>query len=139
MPEGTPGATPAAPGGIRNLAISSAERSELTQAFMAHKGISLSDVQGAGPLPGSVYYAYDPATGTYWALAAFDPSSTASSKVSVDFQDGGGTGMFRMASGGSWQVQNSGVPSTCSELLFFPKAVLQTWRMPTSAPSGMHC
>jgi hypothetical protein len=67
-----PSATPATPGGVQNLVITSAEKSELTAGFAAREGMSVSSVLGGGPLPGSVYYAYDPATGTYWALANFE-------------------------------------------------------------------
>ncbi len=47
-------------GGLRNLVISSAVRSELTAAYVAYGRIPPSDV--AGTRPGSVHYAYDPAT-----------------------------------------------------------------------------
>jgi len=138
-PAGTPGATPARPGGTRNLVISSAERSELTAAFVAYKKISPSDVRGAGALPGSVYYAYDPASDTHWALASFEPSSTASLTVKVNFQDGGNIGMFRKSGTRSWQAQTPGWPPVCSELRFFPRAVLMAWALPTSAPPGTGC
>src|SRR5215467_16275946 len=71
------------PTGIQNLVISSAEKSQLTAAYVASKSISLSDLAGGGPEAGSVYYAYDPSTDTYWALASFAPSSTASLNVQV--------------------------------------------------------
>jgi hypothetical protein len=138
-PSGTPSATSAGPGGIRNLVISSAERSALTAAFVADKGISPSDVLGAGPLPGSVYYAYDPATDTYWALTEFQPSNAASLNVKVNFQDGGNIGMFQKAGPGSWQVQTPGWPPICSEPLFFPQTVLVAWSLPTSASPGTGC
>jgi hypothetical protein len=138
-PAGTASTAPTGPGGIRNLVISSAERSDLTAAFVADKGISSSDVLGASALPGSVYYAYDPATDTYWALAEFRPSSTASLNVKVNFQDGGNIGMFRKARAGPWQVRTPGWPPICSEPRFFPPAVLMAWALPTSAPAGTGC
>jgi hypothetical protein len=132
-------ATPSAsPGGVQNLVISSAEKSELTAAYVAWKGISLADIDGAGPVPGSVYYAYDPATETFWALARFDPSSAASLDVQVGFQDGGGTAMYQKAGAGPWQMGGvPGFPEFCGEVKFFPAAVLAAWSI--SAPAGFTC
>ena len=75
-PRATSGSAPAGPGGVRNLAVNREVRNELTAAYADYRGISPADV--AGTRPGSVYYAYDPATYTYWAQADFAPSSTAS-------------------------------------------------------------
>jgi hypothetical protein len=140
-PSGIPAATPSAsatgPGGIRNLLISSAALSELTEAFVAYKGIPLSDVSGAGPVPGSVYYAYDAATDIHWALAHFEPSSKAPLNVQVSFQDGAAEAMFRKAGAGSWEVQAASEPDICAYLKFFPLAVLMAWSMSTSPPAGM--
>lgn len=136
---GTPSPTPTVPGGIRNLPISSAERSKLTAAFLTYKGFAPSDVLGGSALPGSVYYAYDPATDTYWALAEFLPSSTASFNVKVNFQDGGNTGMFRKSGAGPWQVRTPGWPPICDEPRFFPHEVLDVWALPTSAAPGVAC
>jgi hypothetical protein len=93
------------------------------------RGISLSDV--AGTVPRSVYYAYDPATDTYWAEANFLPSRTASLKVLVGFQDGASIGLFARAARSGWQVQLGGEPVVCAEVPFFPPAVLIAWSLPT--------
>ncbi|HEY7324790.1 MAG TPA: hypothetical protein VH520_08175 [Streptosporangiaceae bacterium] len=122
------------PTGIQNLVISSAGKSDLTAAFVAFKGISLSDIAGGGPTAGSVYYAYDPSTGTYWALADFAPSSTASMNVQVGFQDGGSFGMYRKTGSGAWQVEQPGFPEICGEVKFFPPAVLMAWSISSSLP-----
>jgi hypothetical protein len=135
----THAATPTRPGGVENLVISSAVRSELTAAYIADRGISLSDVSGGGPMPGSVYYAHDPAKDTYWALAGFEPSSTASLNVQVGFQDGGGSPMFRKVGAGAWHVGNPGVPSFCGEVQWFPLAVLSAWSLPTTPAPGLTC
>jgi len=127
------------PSGIQNLVISTAEKSDLASAFVALKGISLSDLSGGGPTPGSTYYAYDPATNTYWALASFEPSSAASQSVLVGFQDGGSMGMFRKTGAGSWQVELGGIPAWCAESQFFPLPVLAAWSMPTTKPAGLGC
>jgi len=139
---GTPSATPATAGGVRHLAISTAVRGELTAAFVAHKGISPSDV--AGIYPGSVYYAYDPATNTYWAVAQFESSSTAPVGVLVSFQDGGNFGLFRRVGEARWQVRVKISPPACTEPQFFPRAVLMAWSLPTSTPvptttNSFHC
>ena len=116
-------------GGIRNLVISSAVRSELTAAYVAYRRISPSDV--AGTRPGSVHYAYDPATDTYWALANFTPSGTASLRINVGFQDGASWGFFTKVGPGPWEAQTGGEPVVCLEVRFFPPAVLTAWSLPT--------
>jgi hypothetical protein len=119
---------PAGTGGVRKLPVSRDVRNELTVAYVNSRGISLSDV--AGTIPGSVHYAYDPATDTYWAEADFLPSRTASQKVLVGFQDGGSIGLFARAARSSWQVQLGGEPVVCAEVPFFPPAVLMAWSLP---------
>jgi hypothetical protein len=122
-------------GGIRNLAVSSAVRAELTAAYVAYKRISPSDV--AGTRPGSVRYAYDPATDTYWALANFAPSGTAPPRVTVGFQDGASWGFFTKVGSGPWQARVGGEPVVCLEVRFFPRAVLTAWSLPAdTAGSG---
>lgn len=100
-------------------------------AYVNARGISLSDV--AGTIPGSVYYAYDPATDTYWAEATFQGSRTASLKVLVGFQDGGSIGFFARAARSGWQADVGGEPVVCFEVPFFPPAVLTAWSLPTDA------
>jgi hypothetical protein len=129
QPAAAPSPTPT---GIQNLVISSAEKSDLTAAYVASKSISVSDLAGGGPTAGSVYYAYDPSTDTYWALASFAPSSTASLNVQVGFQDGGSYGMYKRAGSGSWQVEQPGFPEICGEAKFFPQPVLTAWGISTS-------
>jgi len=115
-------------GGIRNLVISRAVRSELTAAYVAYRRISPSDV--AGTRPGSVRYAYDPATGTYWALANFALSGTASPRVLVGFQDGVSWGFFTKVGSGPWKARIGGEPVACLEVRFFPQVVLAAWSVP---------
>jgi len=122
------------PTGIQNLVISSAEKGELTAAFVAMRAISLSDIAGGGPEAGSVYYAYDPSTDTYWALATFAASSSASMNAQVGFQDGGGTGMFKKAgAAGAWQATRGAFPEICGEAKYFPAAVLTAWSISTTS------
>ena len=135
-PGAVSGSASAGPGGARALAVSPAVRNELTAAFADYKGISPSDI--AEIEPGSVYYAYDPATGTYWALADFLPSLTAPSRVLVGFQDGASIGLFTRIANGSWQVQMGGEPAVCTEVAFFPPAVLTAWSLPADT-AGFGC
>jgi hypothetical protein len=124
------GSAPAGPGGVRDLPVSRDVRDELTAAYVHFRGISLADV--AGTIPGSVYYAYDPASDTYWAEATFLPSRTASVKILVGFQDGGSIGLFARAARSGWQVWLGGEPVVCTEVPFFPPAVLTAWSLPTN-------
>jgi hypothetical protein len=116
-------------GSIRNLVITSAVRTELTAAYASYRRISPSDV--AGTRPGDVYYAYDPTTDIYWALANFAPSPTAAPRVLVGFQDGASWGFFTKAGSGPWKAQMGGEPVVCLEVRFFPRAVLTAWSLPT--------
>ena len=133
-PSASPSPTESA--GIQDLLVSSAVRGQLTAAFEALTQIPASDVSGT--YPGSVYYAYDPATNTYWALAKFVPSKTDPLNVSVEFQDGGGTGFFTKTGSSPWKAQ-IGHDGPCVDILFFPKAVLAAWAFPTTPPAGMSC
>jgi hypothetical protein len=135
-PMAASGSAPAGPGGVCNLAVNRDVRNELTAAYTDYRGISPSDV--AGTILGSVYYAYDPATYTYWAQANFLPSSTASSKVLVGFQDGASIGFFTRIGNGRWQVQLGGAPVVCTEVRFFPQAVLVAWSLPADT-AGFGC
>jgi hypothetical protein len=135
-PTAASGSAPAGPGGVRDLAVNRDVRNELTAAYADYRGISAADV--AGTIPGSVYYAYDPATHTYWAQANFQGSSTASVKVLVGFQDGASIGFFTRIGNGSWQVQSGGAPVVCTEVRFFPQAVLIAWSLPADT-AGFGC
>jgi hypothetical protein len=122
---------------VRNLVVDASVRSSLTAAFVGFKQIESTDV--AGTEAGSVYYAYDPSTGTYWAMARFVPSATASQNVLVGFQDGGNIGLFTRTGTGIWQVAMAGEPPLCAELRYFPKSVLTAWAINTTLPQGMGC
>lgn len=142
-PAVAPSATLTAPGGVRNLIVSGAVRGELTAAYVAVRRISLSDV--AGTAPGSVYYAYDPSTDTYWARALFQPSrdvirdqTPAALTVLVGFQDGGGYGRFKKVGTGPWQVATGGIPFVCADVQFFPRTVLAAWSLPAEI-AGVVC
>jgi len=135
-------AAPAAPGaassgGVENLVASAAVKSQLLAAFAAAKDVPVSDVAGSDP--GSVYYAYDPATQTYWAKATYAPASTDPQSVADAFQDGTSNGFFKESGSGPWQAEIGGEPVTCGVLKFFPQSVLVVWSLPTSATPASMC
>jgi hypothetical protein len=120
---------------VQNLIVSTSVRTDLTDAFAAASNFPVSYVKGTAP--NSVYYAYTPATDTYWALATFEPSATATKSAPADFQDGSNVGEFKKVGDGSWQAGIGGEPVGCGELRFFPKAVLAAWSIsPPLAPCG---
>jgi len=130
-------ATPVESDGIQHLLVSSAVRSQLTAAYVALRQIPASDVSGT--YPGSVYYAYDPATNTYWAKAGFVPSKTApQSLLEIFQQDGSGAAFYRKVGSGPWQARYAG-DGPCIYVSFFPKAVLAAWAIPMSVPAGVSC
>jgi hypothetical protein len=131
-PAATPSATSSS-GGVQNLPATAAVKSELLAAFVAAKNIPASDV--AGSVPDSIYYAYDPATQTYWAKAIYEPASTDPLSVTVNFQDAGSHGFFKKSGSGPWQVELEIGP--CANISFFPQAVLVAWDIP--APVGVAC
>jgi hypothetical protein len=133
----TSSTAPASSGGIQNLPVTTAVRSGLLAAYAAAKNIPVADV--AGSVPGSIYYAYDPATGTYWAMAAYEPLSSDSLTVRVGFQDGASDAFYRKAGSASWQVTLGGAPVICGELRFFPASVLEAWSLPTTATPASMC
>ena len=90
-------------------------------------------------VPGSVYYAYQPASGTYWALAKYEPVSSDSQAVQVGFQDGASDGFFKRTGNGPWQVSLGGEPEICAQPRFFPQPVLAAWSLSTSATPRSMC
>lgn len=122
---------PATKDGVRNLAVSQDVRNELTTAYAKYRGISAADIVGIRA--GSLHYAYEPATHTYWAEANFSPSPTAPAKVLVGFQDGASIGLFTRQGTGSWRVRLVGEPPVCNEVRFLPHAVMLAWSLPTDA------
>lgn len=130
---------PATAGTVQNLVISTAERDELTalyaSTYAADSNVSVSDLGAPAVTPGSVYYAYDPATETYWALATFEPTAPISDQTA--YMDGTSEGMFKEVGTGPWQVTIPINPDVCQELQFFPAVVLAAWSLPTVPPAGV--
>jgi len=131
----------ARPSGIQNLVISSAVRSDLGAAYAAayatYFKVPVSALGRPAAMPGEAYYAYDPSTDTYWALATIEPTSPPRAKAT--YMDGTEEGMFKEVGAGRWQVLIGGMPLICDMLRFFPKPVLRAWHQPTALPAGITC
>ncbi len=108
-----------------NVVATSADKAALTTAYAAYKQVDLSEIEGTSP--GSVYLASVPSTGTYWALASFLPSATASQQTEVGMQDGGETGIFTRTGNGSWTMVSLGSEPFCPSKTAIPPAVVALW------------
>lgn len=130
---GPPTTTSRVNAGPRNLAISQSVHDALVATFATHQGFPLSYV--GGEVPGSVYYAYDPGTGTYWALASYTPSAEASrahdrlaagsaNDPLIGFQDG--PFKFSRAEGAAWRLVGDTGGLICPPP---PESVLAVWAL----------
>jgi hypothetical protein len=117
----------AASGGPQNLAASASVKNALMGAYVAHNGLPADEV--AGTAPNSVYYAYDPSTKTYWAVAAFVPTKNASYNTEVAIQDEGCCGVFTRPAGGAWTYMAGFLGVPCPGQL--PAAIESLWRLAT--------
>jgi hypothetical protein len=124
----SPSTTSTAPAAVQDLTVTPTVRAALTTTFIAYKTIPASYVTGTAP--NSVYYAFDPSSQKYWALAQFVPSPTASQQTLVGFQDGGDLGLYSMVPGGAWKMQTGGFPFSCVESEYFPASVMAAWGLP---------
>ena len=110
-----------------SLPVTPALRTALRGAYVAARpGVRLSEV--AGPRHGTLYYAFDPATRTYWAIAWFDPSSHAREQAAAKFQFGLGGGVFKRTASGQWHATvhlRANLP--CPDEV--PAAVLRAWHI----------
>jgi len=100
-------------------------------------GVTAADVQST--LPGSVYYAEQPAIAYYWAISQFLPSAsaealgstTAGKAVLAQFSN---IAVFYKAPGGRWQYAGAYRPGTCSSLV--PPPVYKVWGFCLSSQVG---
>ena len=130
---------------MRNLVVPGSVRRELTAAYLAYMHFKAADI--AGTVPRSVYYAYDAATGSYWAMATYQPSEAARSSspgspafnTLVNMQDGGSTGLFSRSPGHAWQVQHDSWPWQCAVIQFFSEGCHDRSALETSLPAGLQC
>jgi hypothetical protein len=105
-----------------NLVVTSDVRSQLMQAGAALSGLPASAYTGLAS--GQTYYAYDPATATYWAGAGLLPSPS-SPRAQVSAQDDGSYLLFHRPAGGAWTAQDVGL------------AGIGGTRCPTSVPASV--
>lgn len=112
--------------GARNLVVTNSLRADLLAAGAASNGIPASDYTGL--TRGRTFYAYDPATNTYWAGAQLVPSSS-SMRAQVSVQDDGAYLLFNKSAGGAWTVHSVGMTgvggSPCPVTV--PSGVLAVW------------
>jgi hypothetical protein len=93
-----------------------------------NEGLTGADVQST--LPGSVFYAEQPAIGSYWALSRFVPTPEASSHASTPqgqvilarFID---IAIFAKAAGQKWSYRGDFVAGSCPTSL--PTPVIAVW------------
>ena len=110
---------------VQNLVVTNTIRAALVAAFVSFKDVPAQQI--AGTQPGTTYYAYVPSTGTYWALASFLPTSSASLQTDVSLQDGGSMGIFDEQSGKGWKMLAQGVEPFCPSRTAIPSSVLTVW------------
>jgi hypothetical protein len=110
--------------------VTSLVRSQLIAAAAKINGhVPVS--QYAGLEPGRTYYAYDPATKTYWAGAALVPRND-SSAAAVSVQDDGSYNLFRRTLGGSWTAYDVGLAGVGATRCPIepPATILRLWGWP---------
>jgi hypothetical protein len=124
----------ASPTGVENLVLTDAIRAQLVAA--AAKLHDLPASAYVGLVKGESYYGFDPATNTYWAGAALDPSMS-SQAAQVSVQDDGGYYVFEEPSGGSWTASAEGLAgiegAKCTVQI--PPALVALWHW---APGACH-
>jgi hypothetical protein len=126
------------PTGAENLVLTDAIRAQLVAAAAALNSLPASAYVGL--VHGESYYGFDPATNTYWAGGALDPSPS-SEQAQVSVQDDGGYYIFEEPAGGSWTASAEGMAGvaggTCS--VHIPPALVALWHWPAGAchPAGI--
>jgi hypothetical protein len=134
----TSAAATASPTGAENLALTGPVRAQLVAAAAKLNGLPASAYLGLAQ--GESYYGFDPATSTYWAGGALDPSPS-SERAQVSVQDDGGYYVFEEPAGGSWTASAEGMAgidgAPCSVRI--PPALVALWHWPAGAchPSGV--
>jgi hypothetical protein len=110
---------------VQNLTVTDDLRAQLVAAGASLDGLSSSDYVGLQP--GVTYYAFDPATQTYWAAGGLDPSPS-SMEAQVAAQDDGSYLLFSEPAGGAWTAEDDGLGGVggtpCPAI---PAAVVAVW------------
>jgi hypothetical protein len=136
-PNATPSPSPSATG-AENLMLTDSIRAQLVAAAAKLNGLPASAYLGL--VHGESYYGFDPATNTYWAGGALDPSPS-SQRAQVSVQDDGGYYIFQKPAGGSWSASAEGLAgiegAKCS--VDIPPALVARWHWSPGAchPAGI--
>lgn len=130
------GRAPTFPSGkIKNLSVSGAIRAELLQAGATLDGLPTKAFTGL--VPGETYYAYDPATATYWAGAALVPSKN-SLRAQISVQDDGSYLIFSRHVGSTWKAKDVGLTgiagTKCPVIVPAPVLAVWNWARGTCRP-----
>ena len=126
------------PTAAENLVLTDAVREQLVAAAARLNSLQPSDYLGL--VKGESYYGFDPATNTYWAGGALDPSPT-SQQAQVSVQDDGGYYIFQKPANGSWTASAEGLAgiegAKCSVTI--PPALVALWHWSPGAchPAGI--
>jgi hypothetical protein len=141
MPGRGPGPATTSVSQTVNLPVTNQIRAQLIAAGAAVNNIPVSEYTGLAA--GLTYYAFDPATNTYWAGARLvpglssDPSNP--TRAQVASQDDGSYYLFSRPKGGGWTAVadgNVGPNTPCPVTV--PSAVVKVWGWPAGScrPSG---
>lgn len=109
---------------VSNLVLAIGVRRALLLAYAGCQGLPRSDVVDGR---NRAFYAIDPVTGRYWAMAGYLPSRLAPLLAQVKFQDTANVGLFTRTAAGPWRVEVGG--NSCLVEHFFPAAVLHAWSL----------
>jgi hypothetical protein len=134
-PKTVPTTTVPVGGEAQNKLVTAGVEDSLIRSWLSTNpggaGLDASDV--AGTEPGQVYYADQPATGTWWALVAFKPSATLLREASTaagqeklaQFQNS--IYAFSWKQGPVWTLLGEVSTGSCPNVV--PTAVLSVWGM----------
>jgi len=114
--------------------VTSAIRAGLLAAAAQYKHVPVDDYSVLAET--GAYYAYDPATRTYWAGAGLVPKP-GSVAGAVSVQDNGSYDVFRRSEDGPWHVHDVGLAGTSGSVgpcpVTIPADVLRAWSWPAGA------
>jgi len=111
----------------QNLVVTPAVRRSILAAGAAYHQLPVTDYVGL--YAGRTFYAFDPATDTYYAAASLDPSPS-SYQAQVGAQDDGSYNLFtRRAGAAKWTVYDDGLGGVQGGIcpIHLPAAVLAVW------------
>ncbi|HWU22615.1 MAG TPA: hypothetical protein VN088_13865 [Nocardioides sp.] len=124
----TTGTSPA--GAAHNLTLTPTVIHQLVVAGAAAKQVPASGFSGLGRT--QRYYAYDPATHTWWAAGGMEAKNPDAGAAAVSLNDAGSYDVFHRTAGGHWVARESGGAggpdqplSKCDD--WPPRSVLRLW------------